>query len=377
MPPVIRSLYEVYPEQAAATLPLGISVDGLLYGVSLDGSDPFSGESPASAEEQIRSALRKLVVLLQGAASDASLIHQISVTHRCPDFASLFDAAWDEVFPATAQPALDEVEGHLPAGCLLQFDCHASLPRSELSGSSIEAIGVCPGEVSAPSGAKVGPIVFGRLTAMHPCTGEIQGNSLESQLRYVLENMQVFLSNAGSGLNDVARTTLYMNPPDLATMNLVWSALYLDPSDRPPHKWVPAALPKGQLAVADVIAIPGAGSRRVIEIESVHHGDPMTMAALTGNVVSSSRVIAPRREDPADYARQIFDNIEEIMALAGGDITNLTQLTAFIGQPEYRLLVEHELTHRLPAGNQRPVVHYVEAHLGGVQAPRIEILGLI
>ncbi len=377
MAPVIRSLFEVYPEQTAATLPLGISVDGLLYGKSLDGSDPVTGEFPPAPEDQMRSALRKLAVLLQSAAGDASLIHQITALHSCPDFASLLDTAWREVFPATDRPAVEETEGYLPAGSLLQLDCHASLPRSELGGSSIEAISACPGEVTAPAGARVGPIVFGRLTAMHPCTGELQGNSLESQLRHVLENMQTFLTNAGAGLNEVTRATLYMNPPDLATMNLVWSALYPDPSDRPPHKWVPTALPEGQLAVVDVIAIPGAGGRRVIEIENAHHGDPMTMAALTGNLVSSSRVIAHRREDPADYAHQIFDNIEEIMALASGSIANLTQLTAFIGQPDYRLLVEHELTRRLPAGKERPVVHYVEADLGGVGAPRIEILGLI
>ena len=377
MPPMIRSLFEVYPEQTAATLPLGISVDGLFYGKSLDGSDPVTGEFPPSPEEQMGLALRKLAVPLRGGSGDNSWIHQIVAVNRCPDFASLFDETWSEIYPATPRPAIEEAEGHPPAGCLIQLDCHASLPRSVLSGSSIEAISTCPDPGSAPAGARVSSIIFGRLTAMHPCTGELQGSSLESQLRYVLENMQTFLSKAGTGLNEVARATLYMNPPDLATMNLVWGALYPDPSDRPPHKWVPAALPKGQLAVADVIAVPGAGGRRVIEIESARHGDPMTMAALTGNLVSSSRVIAPRREDPADYTRQIFDNIEEIMALAGGGITNLTQLTAFIGQPEYRLLVEHELTQRLPAGTKRPVLHYVEANLGGVGAPRIEILGLV
>ena len=374
---MIESIFEVYPEQSLATMPLGISVDGLIYGRGLDGADPVSGEISRLPEEQMRSAVSKLKALIEGAGGDASSIRRISAVHQCPDVAGLFEAAWRELFPGVDRPAFAETPGHLSPGRLLELDCYAAVSGSQANDGGIEALSACPDDAGGPAGARLGPIVFGRLTAMEPCTGRPRGDDLESQLRHVLENMALFLGNAGAGLNEVAHVTLFMRPTDLSIMNLVWSALYPDPADRPPHKWVPAALPEGHFAAADVIAVPGAAGRRVIEIENARHGDPMTMAALTGNLVTSSRVIATRREDPADYARQIFDNIEEIMARAGGSIESLTQLTAFVGLPEYRLLVEGELTRRLGANEQRPVVHYVEANLGGVKAPRIALLGLV
>ena len=205
----------------------------------------------------------------------------------------------------------------------------------------------------------------------------MRGGHLMTQLFYALENMRMLLEATGSGLHEVARATLYMNPADLRVMNAVWSALYPDEADRPPHKWVPAVLPPGHAAMVEFLAVRGARERRCLEVEDMRHGDPMTMAAVTDGLVTSSRVIASRRDTPREYAAAVFDNIEEIMASAGGSIADLTQATAFIGEPEYAALVEEQLTARLPAGTKRPVVHYVEAGLGGQAAPRVEILGVI
>jgi enamine deaminase RidA (YjgF/YER057c/UK114 family) len=126
-----------------------------------------------------------------------------------------------------------------------------------------------------------------------------------------------------------------------------------------------------------VLAVKGAPPRSVIELDSVRHGDWMTMAALTGNVVTSSRVIAPRTDDPGVYTSRVLDNIEAIMKRAGGELKDLQQLTAFIGDASYRALVEDEVKRRWDRGATLPVMHFVEANLGGIRAPRIEILGLV
>ena len=117
-----------------------------------------------------------------------------------------------------------------------------------------------------------------------PCTGEMRGDGLEAQLRGAFANMDLFLKAGGAGREHVARVTVFMT--DLAErqlLNVVWSELYPDPDDRPPHKYVPTALPSGQLVSIQVLALPGA-ARRVLTVPGLEHQDPMSMGALTANL---------------------------------------------------------------------------------------------
>jgi 2-iminobutanoate/2-iminopropanoate deaminase len=243
------------------------------------------------------------------------------------------------------------------------------------TGELFEEIYLCPDRCSAPAGVRLGPLLFAAtLSPADPCTGELTAQGLEPQLRAAFENMDRFLTAAGSGREYVARATVFMS--DLAErklLNDVWEDIYPDANDRPPHKYVRADLPEGVLASVQVMAVDGA-FRRVLEVPGLVHQDPMSMGALTANLVTSSRVFAGRRvEDPDEHTAMVFESVATLLGQAGGSIDNLIQVTAFIGEPRYRENVEKAMSRT----GARARLNVLETDLGGNGAPRLEILGLL
>jgi 2-iminobutanoate/2-iminopropanoate deaminase len=247
------------------------------------------------------------------------------------------------------------------------------------TGELFQEVYLCSEHNSLPAGVRLGPVLFAPvLLSVDPCTGELQGQGLEAQLRGAFENMDRFLKAAGAGREHVARVTVFMTDlSERQLLNVVWSELYPDSNDRPPHKYVPSTLPEGALAAVQVLALLGA-SRRVLEVPGLVHQDPMSMGALTGNLVTSSRVFAGRRvEDADEHTSILFESVSTLLQQAGGDLTNLTQITAFIGEPRYRDNVEKAWRQIAGESKDAPELHILETNLGGGGAPRVEILALI
>ncbi len=248
-----------------------------------------------------------------------------------------------------------------------------------MNGELFQEIYLCPERNSLPAGVRLGPVLLAPwLTAADPCSGALSAAGLEAQLRAAFANMDRFLAAAGAGRGDVVRVTVFM--ADLAErqlLNIVWSGIYPDPADRPPHKYVRAALPEGVLAAIQVLALTGA-SRRVLEIPGLVHGDPMSMGALTGGLVTSSRIFAGRRFDDLDqHTAALFESAATLLRSAGGDLDSLTQVTAFVGRPEYRSAVEQAWKQTAAGAAEKTRLHVLETDLGGNGWPRIEILGLV
>lgn len=247
------------------------------------------------------------------------------------------------------------------------------------TGEPFQEIYLCPEHNSQAAGVRLGPLLFApALTSADPCGGGPRGAGLEEQLRGAFENLDRFLKAAGAGREHVARVTVFMTElSQRQLLNVVWSELYPDPGDRPPHKYVPAALPPGTLASVQVLALAGA-PRRVLEVPGLAHQDPMSMGALTGNLVTSSRIFAGRRVDDADeHTRMVFESVSTLLQQAGGGFANLTQVTAFIGDARYRENLQRVWGEALAGTPALPKLHVLETDLGGNGAPRIEILGLI
>lgn len=103
---------------------------------------------------------------------------------------------------------------------------------------------------------KVGNLLFcsGQIP-IDPSKGEIVETTVEGQTRQVLENVKALLESAGASMDDVVKTTCFIqNMSDFATLNGVYGE-YFSEGHYPARSAVEVgALPKGVLVEIEVIA---------------------------------------------------------------------------------------------------------------------------
>ncbi len=103
---------------------------------------------------------------------------------------------------------------------------------------------------------KAGGMVFcsGQIP-LDPHTGEIVGHGIEEQMRRALENLKVVLGAAGSSLEQVVKTTIYVkNMEDFPAVNKIYADYFT--SDYPARSVVEVSrLPKDVLVEIEAIAI--------------------------------------------------------------------------------------------------------------------------
>ncbi|MCC6737546.1 MAG: RidA family protein [Planctomycetia bacterium] len=89
---------------------------------------------------------------------------------------------------------------------------------------------------------------------LDPATGQMVAGDVGAQTRRVLENLKAVLAAAGSGLDRVVKTTVYLKDMnDFAAMNAVYGEFF--PKDPPARATVQAArLPKDAAVEIDVVA---------------------------------------------------------------------------------------------------------------------------
>ncbi|MCA1648169.1 MAG: hypothetical protein LC797_22820, partial [Chloroflexi bacterium] len=218
------------------------------------------------------------------------------------------------------------------------------------------------------------------LTAEHPITGKLP-DGFEAQLRGVFPNMQQCLKAAGLTLENVAHVTVYMQDINWKPiLNKVWTELFPDPNTRPPHKYVPVAFDDQRiLAQLQVFAVRGA-QPRVLEIPGLVHGDPMSMAAQTGNLLLSSRIVGTDTatgQTPADQQHQAdtaFANMQTLLHQAGASLDSLTQVIAFINDSAGQQATQTAWDKMFADKQNRPSLHFLNAHLPGNTTVRLEII---
>jgi 2-iminobutanoate/2-iminopropanoate deaminase len=92
--------------------------------------------------------------------------------------------------------------------------------------------------------------------AIDPETGDLVGASdVSAQARRVMENLKAVLEAAGSGLERVVRTTIYLQDlGDFGTVNAIYGGYF---SAAPPARATVqvAGLPKGALIEIDAVAV--------------------------------------------------------------------------------------------------------------------------
>ena len=103
---------------------------------------------------------------------------------------------------------------------------------------------------------RVGELVFvsGQL-ALRPGDKELSGGTIEEQTEQVMQNLKAILEEAGSGLDKLVKTTVFlMDLADFAAMNEVYAKHV---GEQPPAR-----------ATIEVSALP---SGALVEIEAVGH----------------------------------------------------------------------------------------------------------
>ncbi len=92
---------------------------------------------------------------------------------------------------------------------------------------------------------------------LDPATGEFVPGGISEQTRQVLRNLSAVLEAAGTGLERVVKTTVYLaDMGDFAAMNEVYKGFF---ETEPPARATVAAagLPRGARVEIDVIALAG------------------------------------------------------------------------------------------------------------------------
>jgi hypothetical protein len=147
-------------------------------------------------------------------------------------------------------------------------------------------------------------------------------------------------------------------------------------SDRPVHKYVPAALPPGVQFALQAIALEG-GPRRIVEMEGIKHNDPISLGALAGNVFVSSRVQARLEPTAREQAARLLDgHARRLMEHVGGSLSDIRQLVWGIGDPAFEAHVREECARVWPAGSL-PQVDVVQAPFTHSPLPRLEFIALL
>lgn len=90
--------------------------------------------------------------------------------------------------------------------------------------------------------------------ALDPASGELVEGGVEAQAERALQNLTAVLEAAGSSMNDVVKTTMYLaDIGDFVTVNGIYAKYFDEPF--PARSALQAgALPKGALVEIDAIA---------------------------------------------------------------------------------------------------------------------------
>ncbi len=106
-------------------------------------------------------------------------------------------------------------------------------------------------------GVDTGNLVFlsGQLPIV-PSEGKIVASDIEGQTKQSLENIKAILEADGCTMDDVLKTTVYLNDiADFAKMNEVYKGFFKEGSYPARSAFQVAALPQGALVEIEVVAL--------------------------------------------------------------------------------------------------------------------------
>ena len=362
----LTQLFEVYPPQLRATMPLGLRVNGHIYAGNLTGADPVSGALDPDPTLQLMRALGLLRHAVERAGGGLQNVRRV--------VASVADPADGEAVELTLSDSLRGAEietdvDPLPRGQLVRLDVFAALEddrdRPELL--RLDAV---------PVGVRIGDIVFSAgVTAVDPATGLASGDTT-AQMRAAFANLDRVLAQAGLDRGAVLRIGGYLR--DLGekdALNAAMVEVFPDAPQKPVHKYVPASLPPGVNISLQFIARGGV-EREIIEIDGIKHNDPISLGARAGNLIISSRVQGRLADDAESQAERLVEShAHTVLQHVGGDLRHVTQATWGVGEVAYAADIAKVMARHWPSNP--PDVQVTEADFPHSGLPRLEFIALL
>ncbi len=125
------------------------------------------------------------------------------------------------------------------------------------------------------------------------------------------------------------------------------------------------------------------GKRQVIHLPGLAHGAPIPSGVRIGNMVFSSGISGRDQEtnalpsDPAEQARNLFDNVRAFMAIAGGTTDDIAYMKVFLKDDQYRGAINREWLSMFPDEGDRPARHALVEDLRGGMLFQVEIIAVL
>jgi 2-iminobutanoate/2-iminopropanoate deaminase len=353
-------------------MPLGVRVDDTVF-ASVTGADPTTGIAEGDLEAQLATAIETLEGLLDRGGMTFEHIRRVETftSGASPD--TLSALLTDTLAPRTNLPKLFAQPAVLRSGQRLRLDVTASISESL---PEIRRIRV--GSDEAPSAVRIGPLLFAHdVTPVDPKTGRINSDATLDQVGAAFDNLERVLVAAGMERNQLLRIAGYfrdLGEKDYLNNRMV--STFPKASEKPVHKYVPAALPPGVAFSLQAIGLM-TDDRRIIEIEGITHNDPISLGAIAANVFVSSRVQARLEATASEQARRLLDShVRRLVEHVGGTIDDLTHMTWGIGNPDFALDVIAECANVWP-GEDAPQLTIIEADFPHSPLPRVEFTAVL
>ncbi len=369
---MLQQLYELYPTNPRATMPLGVRVDDTVF-ASVTGADPTTGRADGEVDTQLTSAIDSLEGLLDRGGMSLEDIGRVEAYASGTSLDTLGSTLTERLAPRTklsrifAQPAI------LRSGQRLRLDVVATQ-----NGASPELRHIRVAANEAPMAVRIGPLLFAYdVTPVSASSGRIESEATSEQVATAFENLDRILDAAGMERTQLLRIAGYFR--DLGEKDLLNSRMvtvFRNWSEKPVHKYVPAALAPGVSFSLQAIGLMADG-RRIIEMEGIKHNDPISLGAIAGNVFISSRVQARLEPTAAEQARRLLDtHVRRLVEHVGGTVDDVTHMTWGIGDPAFAVDVATECQAVWP-NEDMPQLTIIEADFPHSPMPRVEFTAVL
>ena len=373
--PHLDELFEIYPAEPRATMPIAIRVDNWVYG-SVSGANPVTGRFEGDMLTQMPVAVAAMQHVLADGGMQPSHVSNVRVYRARED--PRYFAALQAMFGAPGGGRLPPIQVYTDAKHLAP-EQHVRIDFTASVGPGDRQAKMATPSVSLPPDAvRIGPVFWApRVTAADPADGAMPDAGIEAQVEGAFDHLDRLLAREGVGAGQLLRIAGYMR--DLKDKDLLNNEMvrrFPESSQKPVHKYVPAALPPGVEFALQAIAVEG-GERRILEIEGIKHNDPISLGAQVGNVFVSSRVQA-RLEPSAreQTARLIESHARRLVEQIGGSLDDVTQMVWGIGDPAFEPDVRTECSqHWMP--ERTPRLDVMLADFPHSPLPRLEFFALL